>query len=79
MNVRNCEVPHSGAFASPHSHLSWAQKLTSGIPELFFSNHKLFPEKQLPLKKKQYTSKDEEIISWSGKLFDFCDRMIFIV
>ena len=30
MNGTNYEVPHCGAFSTPHSHPSWAQKFASG-------------------------------------------------
>ena len=30
MNGTNYEVPHCGAFSTPHSHRSWAQILASG-------------------------------------------------
>ena len=47
MNVTKYEVPHCGAFSTPHSHPSWAQIFASGscfqislawIPPLMFHN-----------------------------------------
>ena len=32
MNGTNYEVPHCGAFSTPHFHPSWAQIFASGIP-----------------------------------------------
>ena len=39
MNGTNYEVPHCGAFSTPHSHPSWAQIFASGASEQNLIRH----------------------------------------